>query len=218
MTVKAVILAAGKGSRMLPLTETTPKPLLPSIENSLLLSQINFLRTITDDITVTIGYKKELLIHALKLYSVKQYIYGKDKENAFWINSKKFSNYTGPLIVCTCDNMLDINLEKLIEEYYSRGEKNLLVGLNKYEKEADKVNVEKHKIIEIGKNVKSDIILSGIQILNIHDIQKYNQNFSTFHNLWKRLATEGKLILSKIKIESWSAIDTVEELHEYFNS
>ena len=25
-------------------------------------------------------------------------------------------------------------------------------------------------------------------------------------------------ILSKIKIESWSAIDTVEELHEYFNS
>ena len=88
MTVKAVILAAGKGTRMLPLTETKPKPLLPSIENSLLISQINFLRTITDDITVTIGYKKELLIHALKLYSVNQYIYGKDKENAFWRKKK----------------------------------------------------------------------------------------------------------------------------------
>ena len=58
MAVKAVILAAGKGVRMLPLTESIPKPLLPSLNNSLLLNQINFLRSMTDDITITIGYKK----------------------------------------------------------------------------------------------------------------------------------------------------------------
>ena len=82
------------------------------------------------------------MLHALKMYSINQYIYGKNKENAFWINSNEFKDYSGPLIVCTCDNMLYINLEKLIEEYYDNGEKNLLVGIKKYDEEADKVELE----------------------------------------------------------------------------
>ena len=217
MAVKAVILAAGKGVRMLPLTESIPKPLLPSLNNSLLLNQINFLRSMTDDITITIGYKKELMLHALKMYSINQYIYGKNKENAFWINSNEFKDYSGPLIVCTCDNMLYINLEKLIEEYYDNGEKNLLVGIKKYAEEADKVELENQEVIKIGKNLKSNIILSGIQILNIHEIQKYNLNFSNFQNLWAHLIRERKLILSKLQTDSWFAVDTVDELNNYFN-
>ena len=56
---QSVILAAGLGTRMLPLTEHTPKPLLPSLENSLLLNQINFLKNYEMEVTVTIGYQKE---------------------------------------------------------------------------------------------------------------------------------------------------------------
>jgi choline kinase len=113
--------------------------------------------------------------------------------------------------------MLEINLEKLIEEYYNSGEKNLLVGVKEFAEEADKVSSKKNEVIEIGKNVKSNIILSGIQILNIYEIQKYDQNFSTFQNLWTRLIKERKLILSKLKTESWCAVDTVDELNNYFN-
>ena len=79
---RAVILAAGYGKRMLPLTKNSPKPLLPEIENSLLFNQINFLKKFSLDVTVTVGYKKQEMLDALKYYKINDYIYAKDKGNA----------------------------------------------------------------------------------------------------------------------------------------
>ena len=77
-------------------------------------------------------------------------------------------------------------------------------------------------ISDVKTNLSSDLTESASNTSNYIGVVEdradgIDTNFSTFHNLWKRLATEDKLILSKINIESWSAIDTVKELHEYFN-
>ena len=42
--MKAIILAAGRGARLAPLTDTTPKPLLPINGQSLIVRQLQQLR------------------------------------------------------------------------------------------------------------------------------------------------------------------------------
>ncbi len=70
--MKAIILAAGKGTRMLPLTKNTPKPLIkindkPMIELILnALIEAGFL-----EIGVVVNYLKEQVISFLKTYSSK---------------------------------------------------------------------------------------------------------------------------------------------------
>ena len=73
MRISAVVLAAGKGERMWPLTSTRPKPLLPVILGESLLERwLRALEKFTDDITVVI--KREHAQHfekVLKDYGVK---------------------------------------------------------------------------------------------------------------------------------------------------
>lgn len=217
MLLKAVILGAGKGTRMLPLTKTKPKALLPSNKNSLLLNQIEFLRSYTNEIVVTVGYMKNEMLKALELYGIEDYIIGENLDNAFWINNYLFKNYNGPLIVITCDNVLDININELVKEYYENDEKSLLVGVKGSNKNADKVIISKNNIKDIGKSLSSRFFLSGLQILNISEIQEAGEQFNNFNDVWNYLIGKERLILSQLTPKSWFAIDTPDELANFYN-
>lgn len=56
--MKAVILAAGEGTRMRPLTEDTPKPLLPVAGKPIIQHNIDLIKNHVDEILVVAGYKK----------------------------------------------------------------------------------------------------------------------------------------------------------------
>ncbi|MFB6182464.1 MAG: sugar phosphate nucleotidyltransferase, partial [Candidatus Nanohaloarchaea archaeon] len=56
--MKAVILAAGKGTRMKPLTEDTPKPLLPVAGKPIIQHNIEKLEQKVQEIIIVAGYKK----------------------------------------------------------------------------------------------------------------------------------------------------------------
>lgn len=59
--MKAIILAAGKGTRLLPMTLVKPKPLLEIHGKTILENAIDILKEGgVDDITVVTGYKHEL--------------------------------------------------------------------------------------------------------------------------------------------------------------
>ncbi len=57
--MKAVILAAGQGTRMRPLTEDTPKPLLPVAGKPIIQHNIDILEGKTEEILIVAGYRIE---------------------------------------------------------------------------------------------------------------------------------------------------------------
>ncbi len=57
--MKAVILAAGKGTRMRPLTEDTPKPLLPVAGKPIIRHTVDLLEGHVEEIIVVAGYEKQ---------------------------------------------------------------------------------------------------------------------------------------------------------------
>ncbi len=59
--MQAVILAAGASTRMLPLTETRPKPLLPVANVPLIDHTLIQLKGLVQEIVLVVGYKQEML-------------------------------------------------------------------------------------------------------------------------------------------------------------
>ena len=81
---RVIILAAGQGKRMLPLTKTQPKCLLPFYGSTILNRLLNQLNCIgINDITIVIGYQGEQIIEAVKnsklnVTLIKNYKYKED--------------------------------------------------------------------------------------------------------------------------------------------
>lgn len=63
--MQAVILAAGKGTRMSPITQTRPKPLIPVAGESCIKHIIKRLPKKIDEIVMVIGYKKDMIKESL---------------------------------------------------------------------------------------------------------------------------------------------------------
>ncbi|MBS3782602.1 MAG: NTP transferase domain-containing protein [Candidatus Thermoplasmatota archaeon] len=64
--MKAFILAAGKGTRMRPLTVNTPKPLLPVGGKPIIQHLIDYIEDKVDEIIILIGWKGEKIKEAVK--------------------------------------------------------------------------------------------------------------------------------------------------------
>lgn len=70
--LKAVVLVAGKGTRLRPLTDVTPKPLLPLFDEPLLEYILDgIVRTGIEDIALIVGYKAEMFKEWIDLSYLK---------------------------------------------------------------------------------------------------------------------------------------------------
>ena len=66
--IKCVILAAGRGSRLLTLTDHNPKPMVSVVEKPILNHVINYWRQYTNDFIFVVNYKKEKIIDYVKKF------------------------------------------------------------------------------------------------------------------------------------------------------
>ena len=63
----AVVLAAGRGLRMMPATADLPKAMMPYLQSTLIANGIDCIRPHIDNIHVTVGYKGAMLAkHAVE--------------------------------------------------------------------------------------------------------------------------------------------------------
>ncbi len=84
----ALLMAAGKGSRIRPLSQTRPKPLIPVKGTPMIETIIHAIKMAgIDKIIVTVGYKKESFYYLRKLYGDIIFIENKEYENKNTISS-----------------------------------------------------------------------------------------------------------------------------------
>lgn len=125
--MKAIILAAGEGKRLLPLTKNKPKCLVEIFGKSLLDWQIEiFYKSGINDITIVTGYKKELFSEYsnLKIYENKNYNSTNMIETLFCARSE----LNDDVIISYSDILYESKvLEKLIQ---STDDLSLITDLN----------------------------------------------------------------------------------------
>ena len=69
--MKVIILSSGKGTRMMPLTKDTPKPMLEINGEYLLENKINLCRNSgLNEITINVAYKKNVIINYIKTLNI----------------------------------------------------------------------------------------------------------------------------------------------------
>ena len=102
-------MAAGRGNRMRPLSDLIPKALVPFKGNALIDNSIEQLYEVVDKIHITVGYKKvDLATHLLSSSSVDSIINTSGKENVWWIFNSLMRDLDSPVLVLTCDNLVDL--------------------------------------------------------------------------------------------------------------
>ena len=75
--MKAIILAAGKGVRLRPITETRPKPLIPVLCKPLLLWHLDYLlanSNLFDEVIIVVNYLKDMIIDAVRRHPLHELI------------------------------------------------------------------------------------------------------------------------------------------------
>lgn len=185
--MKAVILAAGKGSRLTPFTDIIPKPLMPIGINSegrfltiieKLISQIKEAGII--DIVIIVNFKADLIMNYLKedagmgvhlTYLVQSTLDG--NAGAFYRAQHLIDS---DVLISDCDNFIeDREIIKKMVEYHKKEKNVLTVGVCPVEE------ISKFAIIKCDeKNRPIDIFEKP-----------------TDRKVWGNLAKSGILILSK---------------------
>ena len=224
MKYSGMILAAGFGKRMYPLTKDIPKPLISIKGESLLDNAINFLKHIgCNQIIVNTHYKYEKIIKHIedrKDSSSIKIIYEEnilDTGGAIK-NALPFISYKNLVIINSDifwrkENIKDAKL--LIKNYSKKKEPHLLLvkkinafGLNK---NLGDFNLYKNNVIRFKKG-KEIIYYSGLQMLNPALFSLFTKKKFSFNEVWDFLIKEKKLF-GNIMRTKWYHVGDMQGLN-----
>lgn len=208
-----VIIAAGKGERMSPLTKYLPKPLILVHDKTLIDNNIDILLSENINIHVTYGYMGDKLINSIHK-KVKTLINTENKDNAWFLFNSPITNIDEPILVIPSDIRFEINFELLYKNYFELSKpKCMIVGVNPIEDiDGDYITIDSSNVItRLDRSIKSDIYSSGIQVLNPNYISRFNYN-ENFTGLWNDLIIEKQLKLSTVQPNNWYAYDKIKQI------
>jgi MurNAc alpha-1-phosphate uridylyltransferase len=208
----AVIIAGGYGSRMRPLTDYVPKPLVKVNDVPLIQYVINFLRdNNVDNITVSYGYKGEMVLEEVK-HKVESFINTTGKDNSYFLFNSIVKYIDEPIIICPCDMIVRLDLEEVYKEYVKLDQPIACIIPVKTELDADCVISGNNKVLGITREVQLGTYASGIQILNPYRINKLIPPFENFYDVWKALIEKELLYVTDIMPTEWKIFDRLTDL------
>lgn len=211
---QALIMAAGRGNRMRPLTDTLPKPMAPFNGDTLIGNSLTKLSQCVSKVHVTVGYKKAMLSEYLMTRGVDTIINTEGHGNAWWVTQSVMKFIDEPILVLTTDNITEINLEFLNSEYIRLREPVCMLVPVKpipgvY---GDYIEDRDGLVISVQREVPRDKYCSGIQVINPKKISAVVESAEDFYTIWSVLIEKTMLFSSMNYPNEWFSVDTLEQL------
>lgn len=210
----ALIMAAGRGMRMAPLTDAMPKPMAPYNGSTLIASGISKLRPHIPHLHITVGYKGAMLAQHVIDQGVASVFNTDGKPNSWWLHNTLMRSLDEPVYVLTCDNVLELDFALLEENYFDLNcPPNMVVPVKVVAGlDGDFIESDGHVVTRLGRDFESDIYCSGIQILNPKKINEVARDGESFYEVWQQLIEQRMLSVSSVYPKKWRAVDTVHQL------
>lgn len=214
ISMKAIILAGGKGKRLRPITDYVPKPLVPLNNTPILEWQIRYLKKFEiDEIIICTGYKTKMIENflAVKEFGVKIKISveskplgtgGAIKQAGKQIKGKSF-------IVINGDTITNIDLKKLLKKHNSIAAIELRTKYGVMEIIEDKVKKfhEKKAISDFWMN-------AGIYHLEKSVLKDLPKTGDIEKTVFPQYANKGKLNTIKFQNVKWYSVDSFKDMEE----
>ncbi len=199
---------------MMPLTNEIPKAMAKFRDTTLIANSIEKLKKNSLNIHITVGYKgADLAKHVIE-HDVASIFNTEGKGNAWWIFNTLLKHLDEPVLVLTCDNVIELDLDRIYKDYVSLNSPPCLVvpvkpvaGL-----EGDYIFHTDNRVLELNRHKASDIYCSGIQLINPYKVNQYCEPTDDFYALWMQLIASEKLYCSNIYPNKWFTVDTMEQL------
>ncbi len=111
--MQCVIICAGKGTRMRPLTDTIPKPLIRVCGKPILQHIVEALPEVIDELVLVVGYKKE----QIEAFCGAEFL-GK---KVTYITQEDFAGGTGDALICAKDVLVGRFLVMYGDDIHGKG-------------------------------------------------------------------------------------------------
>jgi NDP-sugar pyrophosphorylase family protein len=211
----ALIMAAGRGRRMMPLTDCVPKAMAPYNGSTLIAQGIRAIRRHIRHLHISVGYKGAMLAEHVIQEGVSTVFNTEGRANSWWIYNTLLRHLDEPVFVLTCDNVVELDFELLESDYFSYDQPACMLvpvrpvaGL-----EGDYIFHRDQVVTEVNRHKPSDIYCSGIQIVHPAKVNRLTREEGDFYTVWAQLIARRQVIASRVYPKRWFAVDTIEHLN-----
>ena len=221
--MKAIITAAGRGSRLGALTRYIPKGLLPINGESIIARQLRILKLYgINDVAIITGYRSEKIIEQFK--DKVTFMCNPDYLTTTSTASieKAIDFMDSDVIVMTCDTVFpEKSLEVLLENEH---EYCLLIDNKRCDSEAVKVHVDGDRVLKAGKDIPienafgewtyiSKVKEKGLEayknLLQECAVKKLGRS-----QIFMKLIHSGYVVHYELMADEWTEVDFVKDYRE----
>ena len=199
---------------MLPATEELPKAMLPFRGTTLIGQGIEKIRPHVPHIHVTVGHHAGMLAEHVIEHGAATVINTSDQGNAWWIQHTLMALLNEPVLVLTCDNVTDLDIPLLEQEYNEHGSPPcMLVPVEPVDGlDGDYIFHDDHIVRRLSRTEVTSIYCSGIQIVNPFEVARLAPGCEDFNAVWAALMPGGHVRASRIYPRQWFSVDTPHHL------
>ena len=200
---KAMILAAGYGKRMLPLTKQIPKPLIKVGSKNLLERSINLLKTHgIEQIVINVHYLADEVEKFISNFKSKIKITISDEKDLLLDTGGGVKEATkifdkNPFFVLNPDtlwlsNYLD-EMKSLEKIFFENKKPSLLLVNKKLSFDTSFKGDFNLKDNIVSKDIENNFIFTGLQLIDRNCLNMINKKVFSMNEVWDKLIDENKL-------------------------